>query len=189
MKLSKITLSLIATGLHSIAAAVENMAAEAGDATLPSTAAVADKSEKVEQSSKDKSSGKASTRKEVDDEDKGVTKDEDNFEEEEEIEETADEKKKRLRKEKRQAKKAKEKAEAEAAAKAKEDDEDDSFLDDEDDTKITKDEVKKSLVALAKAEGNAAAKAILTKYKAANVSQIDEGDYEAVMTDIAEAQE
>ncbi len=172
MKLSKITLSLIATGLHTIAEAFENMASEAD---TPSTAAVADKSEKVEQSSEKKSSGSKNSAAEKDD-------DLDDDEEEE----TADEKKKRLRKEKRQAKKAAEKKAAEKAAEESEDD--DSFLDDEDE-KITKDEVKKALVALAKAEGNPAAKAILTKYKAANVSQIDAGDYEAVMTDIAEAQE
>lgn len=169
MKLSKITLTLIASGLFSFAKAVENMASEADDA--PSTAAVAGKSETSQQT--DKKESKADTDPVEDDSS-------------EEVEETEAQKKSRVRKERRLAKK---KADAAKAAEEEEEEEDDSFLDDGDEAKVTKDDVKKALVALAKAEGNPAAKEILTKYKAANISQVKEADYESMMADIKAAQE
>jgi len=155
MKLSKITLTLIASGLRSFAEAVENMAEEAE--TL--TPKVADESEKTEQPNKEESSGSTDI-----------------------VEETEAQKKSRIRKERRLAKKKKD---AEEAAAEKEDD---SFLE-EGDEAISKDDVKAALVALAKAEGNAAAKEILTKYKAANISKVKASDYAAVMADIEEAME
>lgn len=174
MKLSKITLTLIAQGLRSFADAVDNMAAEA-DEVMPKVETREVKQVETREEKPTKAKAKAKVEDENEDEDEAEEK------------ETKAERQKRLRKERREKKKAEE---AKKAAEDEDEDEDVSFDDeDESESEFTKDDVKKALVSLAKEQGNAAAKAILTKYKAENVSKIKEADYADVMADIEEASE
>lgn len=49
--------------------------------------------------------------------------------------------------------------------------------------KLTADDVRSALVDLGKREGSDAAIALLTKYKAKSVSEVDEGEYAAIIAD------